>query len=269
MSYRSQTIAATIGRLNVQYFLPAIQREFVWNPKQIVQLFDSIMRGYPISSFLFWELQAKNYEKWEAYTFIQKAKQGGTHNTLADTSAVSQLTLVLDGQQRLTSLLLGLKGTYTVKKKYKRMNSSDAWNDRQLFLDIFKDPVSEDDDEDREFGVHYGFEFHEKAPQAATDKYWIKVGKILSFDSESKFEDYRDAILESLPGEVTKNQLRIARRNLGRLYQAIWKDEVIAYYTEMDQDYDRVLDIFVRANEGGTKLRSWQKTENAKALTMA
>ena len=67
MSYRSQTIAATIGRLNVQYFLPAIQREFVWQTKQIIQLFDSIMRGYPISSFLFWELQAKNYEKWEAY----------------------------------------------------------------------------------------------------------------------------------------------------------------------------------------------------------
>jgi hypothetical protein len=32
------------------------------------------------------------------------------------------------------------------------------------------------------------------------------------------------------------------------------EDEVIAYYTESDQDYDRVLDIFVRANEGGTKL---------------
>ena len=45
MSYRSETIATTIGRLNVQYFLPAIQREFVWNPQQIMQSFDSIMRG--------------------------------------------------------------------------------------------------------------------------------------------------------------------------------------------------------------------------------
>lgn len=253
MSYRSQTIATTIGRLNVQYFLPAIQREFVWQTKQIIQLFDSIMRGYPISSFLFWELQPQNYDKWEAYTFIQKAKQGGTHNVLADTSAVSQLTLVLDGQQRLTALLLGLKGTYTVKKKYKRTSSSDAWSDRQLYLDIFKDPGSEGD-EDREFGVHYGFEFHEQTPEATTERHWIKVGKILSFDSESKFDDYRDSLLESLPGGVTKNQQRVARRTLERLYRAIWKDEVIAFYTEMDQDYDRVLDIFVRANEGGTKL---------------
>lgn len=41
---------------------------------------------------------------------------------------------------------------------------------------------------------------------------------------------------------------------VGRLYEALFKDEVIAFYTERDQNYDRVLDIFVRANEGGTKL---------------
>lgn len=50
MSYRSETIATAIGRMNRQYFLPAIQREFVWKPEQIVQLFDSIMRGYPITN---------------------------------------------------------------------------------------------------------------------------------------------------------------------------------------------------------------------------
>ena len=53
MSYRSETIALAVGRMNRQYFLPAIQRKFGWKPEQLVQLFDSIMRGYPISSFLF------------------------------------------------------------------------------------------------------------------------------------------------------------------------------------------------------------------------
>lgn len=60
MSYRSESIQITVGRLNSQYFLPAIQREFVWKQEQIVQLFDSILRGYPISSFLFWELKPEN-----------------------------------------------------------------------------------------------------------------------------------------------------------------------------------------------------------------
>ena len=36
MSYRSEPIALAIGRMNRQYFLPAIQREFVWKPEQIV-----------------------------------------------------------------------------------------------------------------------------------------------------------------------------------------------------------------------------------------
>jgi uncharacterized protein with ParB-like and HNH nuclease domain len=254
MSYRSETIATTINRLNRQYFLPAIQREFVWRPAQIIQLFDSIMRGYPISSFLFWELQKQNRDKWEAYTFVNKASHGGTHNQIANTNGVTQLTLVLDGQQRLTSLLLGLKGTYVFKKKYKRINNPDAWSKRQLFLNILKDPTAEATEDDGEFGVHYGFAFLDSAPKPDASNCWIKAGKILDFDSENKFEDYRDQLLESLPEETTKKQLNVARRNLERLYRAVWKDEVVAYYTEMDQDYDRVLDIFVRANEGGTKL---------------
>lgn len=254
MSYRSETIATTVSRLNVQYFLPAIQREFVWRPAQIVQLFDSIMRGYPISSFLFWELQKQNRDKWEAYTFINKAQHGGTRNEIANTNGVAQLTLVLDGQQRLTSLLLGLRGSYVVKKKYKRVNNPDAWSKQQLYLNILKDPTAVDAEGDGEYGVHYGFAFHEKAPESSEHTYWLKAGKILDFDSEGKFDDYRDRLLDTLPDKTTKKQLNIARRNLERLYRAVWKDEVIAYYTETDQDYDRVLDIFVRANEGGTKL---------------
>jgi hypothetical protein len=42
--------------LDGKYVLPAIQREFIWEPEQIELLFDSLLRGYPISSFLFWEV---------------------------------------------------------------------------------------------------------------------------------------------------------------------------------------------------------------------
>jgi hypothetical protein len=59
MGYLSDRVATTVGRLNVSYFLPAIQREFVWHPEQVVRLFDSLLRGYPISSFLFWESSAR------------------------------------------------------------------------------------------------------------------------------------------------------------------------------------------------------------------
>src|SRR5947207_3366268 len=127
MSYKSETIAEVIAKLNKNYFLPAIQREFVWQPEQIVTLFDSVLRGYPIGSCLFWELKDENRDRWTCYRFIDEATQGGTHNKIAQMDGVQKPVLVLDGQQRLTALLIGLKGTYTIKRKYKRKDSPDAW----------------------------------------------------------------------------------------------------------------------------------------------
>lgn len=252
MSYKSETVAIAIQRMNRQYFLPAIQREFVWKPEQIIQLFDSILRGYPISSFLFWELKPENRDKWQVYKFLEKASTGGSHNELANTDGAGSVALVLDGQQRLTSLFIGLKGAYVMKKKYRRWDSPDAWSPKKLHLDLLADPNL--GDEAAESGMYYKFEFLENTPAPDAKNHWFRVGKILDFDELKKFEDYLDSSEESLPDEISKGQAKIFRRNLERLYKAVHADEVIAYYSELDQDYDRVLDIFVRANEGGTKL---------------
>ena len=252
MSYQSGTIATIVKRLNVQYFLPAIQREFVWKPEQIVQLFDSILRGYPISSFLFWELDPANKDKWEIYRFVDNFDERGTHNPATNGHGVQQLTLVLDGQQRLTSLLIGLKGSYTAKKKYMRWDNPHAWVKQRLYLDLLKDPKATEDEV--EIGTRYGFRFAEHPPANTAQHYWFSVGHILDFDSKDQFDEFRYAERDKLPDSITKGQMSVFERTLERLYDAIWKNEGIAYYTEHDQDYDRVLDIFVRANEGGTKL---------------
>lgn len=254
MSYHSESIQVTVARLNLQYFLPAIQREFVWDQEQIIQLFDSILRGYPISSFLFWELKPENRDKWETYTFIDEGKDGGTHNRLANTHGVRQLTLVLDGQQRLTSLLIGLKGSYIARKKYMRWNNPAAWVRQKMYLDLLKDSRTGGESDNSEPGIYYGLAFLDKTPKPDEHHYWFEVGRILDFETRQAFEDFLEKAGDALPDDVTKSQIRIFEKNLQRLYEAIWKDEVIAYYTESDQDYDRVLDIFVRANEGGTKL---------------
>lgn len=256
MSYRSESIAHAIGHMNRQYFLPAIQREFVWKQEQIVQLFDSIMRGYPISSFLFWSVNPENRDNWQVYKFIERARQGGTHNELVNTDGVTNLFLVLDGQQRLTSLMIGLKGIYEAKRRYARRNNADTWIPQRLWIDLMADPRS--DDEGSESGVYYKFEFKsddvEPTPRSTTN-YWYKVGQILALDSQQKFDSALDLKIEELESlGVLRSDRRVFEKNFLRLYKAVHEDEVIAYYTEMDQDYDRVLDIFVRANEGGTKL---------------
>ncbi len=251
MSYKSETIATAIDRINRQYFLPAIQREFVWKPEKIVQLFDSIMRGYPISSFLFWELKPENRDKWEVYKFLERAKDGGTHNELASTDGVPNLSLVLDGQQRLTSLMIGLKGTYLMKKKYRRWDDPGAYSPQRLHLDLLAASRIGDESES---GMYYRFAFVESPPAPDATHHWFRVSRILDFRKRNEFEEFLDRSEDSLPNEMARGTAKIFRRNLERLYKAVHEDEVIAYYAEADQDYDRVLDIFVRANDGGTKL---------------
>ncbi len=252
MSYKTETIAKTIDKLNESYFLPAIQREFVWSAPQIIQLFDSLLRGYPISSFLFWSVEPGNRDKWKAYRFLTDAKDGGTRNDDANISSATDLHLVLDGQQRLTSLNIGLRGHYTVKKKYGRADNPQSWSKRKLYLDILHDPTTlVDPDYEDNF---YRFEFMEAAQAAKDRNRWLDIGTILRYRSDRDFEDFRDEFVESLEESHTRDQRRAARMNLDRLYRAVHKDDVIAYYVENEQDYDRVLDVFVRANSGGTKL---------------
>lgn len=53
------------------YLVPAIQREFVWSTDQIERLFDSLMREYPINSFLFWEVEKEKIANYQFYEFIR------------------------------------------------------------------------------------------------------------------------------------------------------------------------------------------------------
>ena len=163
MSYNSTTIADVLDKLNKSYFLPAIQRPFVWETEQIIRLFDSLMQSYPISSFLFWDLKAENRDNWEIYNFVKDFKFGEIHDEKIDASNNDDITLVLDGQQRLTSLMIGLKGTYVVRLKHQRKNNPSAWVQQQLFLNLLKDPKPETEDDDYFEDISYGFKFYDES----------------------------------------------------------------------------------------------------------
>ena len=106
--------------------MPAIQRPFVWGPEQLLQLFDSLIKGYPINSFLFWKVAPENRLIGKIYKFAEHFRYGEIHNEIAE-PAGRDITLVLDGQQRLTSFLIGLRGSFTVKAKGKRWDNPSAW----------------------------------------------------------------------------------------------------------------------------------------------
>ena len=113
MSYQTPiTIKDAIDKIKAKnYLLPSIQREFVWGVDQIERLFDSIMRDYPISTFLFWEVGKDRVNDFQFYEFLKKYhEKDSRHNTKVELDNSEGIIALLDGQQRMTSMYLGLCG---------------------------------------------------------------------------------------------------------------------------------------------------------------
>ena len=250
MSYSSRTIGDVLDDVNRTYFLPAIQRPYVWSSKQVIALFDSLLKGYPISTFMLWAVDEETKHEVRCYNFVNSWRPE-TRNEPAVVDGRS-VVLVLDGQQRLTSLLIGLRGTFAEKKKNARQNNPDAWVVKSLFLDLLKD--ANIDDGDDELGVTYALAFHETRPRNDHRQHWFRLGIILDHPSDAQLDVLVAKVQDDLHRGVTAYDRELVERNLRLLHRVIWRDESINYFLEKDQSLDRVLEIFVRANDGGTKL---------------
>ncbi len=215
--------------------------------KKIEQLFDSILRGYPIGSFLFWKLQKENIAKsdeqdenklnFQLYQFITNYDERKPHNEKIRIEQIKcdDLYIVLDGQQRLTSLYIGLKGTRTLKKKNAWSNNPNAYEEKRLYLNLKHQP-NMDNPED-----NYQFEFHAKTPENDKKHWWFKVGDILELESVWNYA--KDHGIEG-------NALNL----LEKLNKAFHTDQLISFFEEKEKNLNKVLNIFIRVNSGGVKL---------------
>jgi hypothetical protein len=257
MSYTITTVAETLTRVNQDLYIPGIQRPYVWTKEQVIRLFDSLMRKYPIGTLLLWDLPEQSRIDWEIYRFVENFQEGDIHNDRVELLPDAPCTLVLDGQQRLTSLLIGLNGTYTLRKKHKRRSNAAAWDEMALHIDLAHAPEGDDevDDEDSPLAEHYRFAFFDvtKRPRNSPDELWFETSFILSAPDEAALQRLETNWVDNSIG-FGERQRRIARANLRRLWEMAWRDQAIAYFTEWSNSYDRVLDIFIRANDGGTRL---------------
>jgi len=102
------TIKEAIDNINARkYLLPAIQRQFVWTEEQIELLFDSIMRDYPINSFMTWKIFDNTIKSsYKFYEFLREYREWfQTENTHIETTGFHDFEAVIDGQQRLTAFI--------------------------------------------------------------------------------------------------------------------------------------------------------------------
>lgn len=257
--FADTTIAKAVSELNVSFFLPDIQREYVWLSREkehkIELLFDSIIRDYPIGTFLFWKLKKTDIEtdrtvqdsdkiNFQLYKFISNYDVRRPHNEKIDIAQVNSndVIIVLDGQQRLTSLYIGLVGSRTLKKPYFSKDNPDAYEERRLYLNLRHTPQPGNPDDNYEFVFKSSRD--KDLQQSDAGHFWFRVGDVLNFKDPYALYAYCGS------HGLGENEMKI----LSNLQAGICQRDVISYYCEDTKDLDKVLKIFIRVNSGGTKL---------------
>lgn len=118
-----ETLEEFVSKMDDRVFLPGLQREFVWTEDAIAHLFDSFIRGYPVGQVTLWDTDGVD-DKFTAYRFIRRYvdedgrippavldHEARRSNEQANTDNIICDYLVIDGQQRLNSAYVGLRGS--------------------------------------------------------------------------------------------------------------------------------------------------------------
>lgn len=235
MKNQKQTIRKIVSFLNNVdedggFWLPNIQRPFVWGEDQICRLFDSILREYPISTLLIWKTTSPIRRR----KFIDNWKDSLRLSDFYVPEDKKKKSLVLDGQQRLQSLFIGLCGSFDGK---------------ELCFDMLSGVVAAPDD------IKYRFKFLDTSTTAFP---WVKF-KDLIFTTKKKRE-LLDGLKATAGRALTVEEINKLDDHLDLVDRTFKMDEAVTYqeldsidnpalYTE-----DDVVEVFIRANSGGTKL---------------
>lgn len=139
--------------VNATYVVPDLQRPYVWSPRQVTLLIDSLFRGWPFGSLLIWEVKPDCFEANEGIPHrpFWQVVDRTSDNEGSVTSPLGQpatYQMVLDGQQRIQSLILALGGDQWGFRMYdsewaldlqdRRVRPSDHWSMASLCIDVQK-----------------------------------------------------------------------------------------------------------------------------------
>lgn len=204
------------------------------------------MRDYPIGSFLFWNVEKEASKDFQFYDFIvDYHERDNKRIKKADISGEGDITAILDGQQRLTALYIGLKGSYAFKIPWKYWKNDAAFPKRKFYLNLLN--------KSNKMDIEYDFRFLTDYESKNNDEehFWFRVGEILNFEKEFKVNKY---LIENSLMQIEEKKANFANETLFNLYYTIKKNKIINYYLEKGKELDKVLNIFIRVNSGGTPL---------------
>lgn len=234
--------------------LPEMQRRYVWRSTRVRDLLDSLYRGYPSGAILLWETD----EEVPQQDFSVKQQGNPYKNT----------RLLLDGQQRLTSLSSVIRGEPVSVRGRKRpidiLFNLDHPDQLAGSTDIDDDDNQDDEEEDNERETvsdeadssddELQQRFDKKTFVVATRKleqlpHWVKVTDVFKSQTDAPFLT-RAGIKEVSDPRFHKYSQRLAQ--LRGIKKYVYRMDVL----ERTLSYDEVTEIFVRVNSLGAKLRS-------------
>ena len=210
------TLSGLIEKINLgEIALPDLQRPFIWKNAQVRNLFDSLYLGYPVGFFLFWETDG-----------MASAKSIGT-----DEKQKQAQLLVVDGQQRLTSLFAVVKGVEVIRENFSRGT-----------IEIAFDPINE------KFEVA-------NVTTLKSRNFIPNISKLWEPDVDI-YEDVAQPYLDNLreTREVSSDEAKLIRKRLQRV-QNIKNTLFIALELSAEIDVEKVAEVFVRINASGETLK--------------
>jgi hypothetical protein len=245
MSFESITVATAITRIeNGELVLPAIQRNFVWRPDRIYSFFDSVMRGYPFGTLLFWNTRARL--QYRPFTRDYTEKQ---RHEYAIKPEGQRGSMVLDGQQRLQSLYIALVGKYEGKR---------------LHIDLLNSGLKDVEVSDRLYICEFlsAKDAADRNGREDVTMLWLPLGEVYACRSQEDVEALVRQVVQQAGLDPYDDAANRIGYNIRAAYQRLKADLLLSHYT-IDRNYgddheptpvEEVLEIFVRINSGGQVL---------------
>ena len=200
--------------------LPDIQRPFVWSAAQVRDLFDSMYRGYPVGTLMFWETGAD----------VGVRQVGGGEN-----DGVARL-LIVDGQQRLTSLFAVLTGRPVLTSRYQQKQMRIAFRPDDESFEVTDVAIQRDPEFISDITVLWADRYRSTV-RAFLERLGSHRGAAFD-DGDGGWSDEQDLLEERIDRVRDLRDFR---------FQVL---ELSSSANEED-----VADIFVRTNSEGVKLK--------------
>lgn len=230
MSYLGISIKEAMDKINREWFLPAIQRPYVWGVRYnserfICKLFDSLYREYPIGALIFWETDNTVAHR----EFLSDYHQGDLYKNVDEGLWKRSKILVYDGQQRLQTLYSCLKYSF---------------NDRLLVFDLKYDKNNDEDGET-------GFRFVDKGENLNSSE--IKMNELFSMKSDTSA---KSSLRKTRSIGLTDKECDLVEENIDQLWTVFVKTDAksLAYFSVQNDNEEEVNDVFERLNTGGVPL---------------